>query len=276
MTELVSVNWLRTHLRDDNLILLDATLEINIQEKHAIQKNQTIPGARYFDINGKFSNKNASFPNTAPSKEQFEIECQKLGINQTSKIVIFDANGIYSSPRAWWLFRMMGYHTVSVLDGGLPEWIKKGFSLVPRALENYALGNFKALPNDDFIKSYQDIINNVNTRSFTVIDARSEGRFNGTEKEPRKHLKSGHIPNSVNIPYPLVLDEGKFRTTSELKEIFKTPCPDNKNIIYSCGSGLTACIVMLAGEILNKKGLHIYDGSWSEWAELQKLTENAE
>jgi len=274
MTELISIEWLNENLNDKDLVLLDASLpktaEGNISPHHL----KTIPGARYFDLKNSFSKSNSPFPNTLPSEEQFETECQKLGIHQTSKIVVFDNHGIYSSPRVWWMFKIMGHHNISVLNGGLPEWINNGFSVVSREVNHYKLGNFKAKPHKELVKSYQDILDNVDTKLFNLIDARSKGRFNGTEKEPRKHLKSGHIPNSINIPYNSVLDEGKFKPVWELKKIFDDKCPDKKTLVYSCGSGLTACIVMLAAEIINKKGKHIYDGSWSEWAELQKLIED--
>lgn len=111
-------------------------------------------------------------------------------------------------------------------------------------------------------------------KSFNVIDARSEGRFKGIEKEPRINLKSGHIPNSINIPYTDVLDNGKFKNQIELRKIFDNKFTASKDLVFSCGSGLTACIVMLASELAFKKSRFIYDGSLTEWAELQNLTVN--
>ena len=274
MKELVSIAWLSENLYDEDLILLDASMEKTAQGEHSKHSKLTIPTARHFDIKGRFSDKNNPLPNSLPSPEQFEFECQKLGINQTSKIVVFDNLGIFSSPRVWWMFKVMGHNNVSVLNGGLQEWISKGLSVKSRKVENYEPGNFKATFHKAFVKNYQDILDNINTNLFQVIDARSKGRFNGTEKEPRKHLKSGHIPNSINIPYSLVLDNGKYKTESELKNIFERNCPTENDLVFSCGSGLTACIVMLASEIAFKKSKYIYDGSWTEWAELQNLKEN--
>jgi thiosulfate/3-mercaptopyruvate sulfurtransferase len=274
MNLIVSIEWLHQNLNDKDLIVLDASLQSTAEGKRSEHHLKTIPGARYFDLEGAFSDKNSPFSNTLPTEEQFETESRKLGINKTSKIIVFDNIGIYSSPRVWWMFKIMGHYNISVLNGGLPEWINKGFPTDNRKTENYKLGNIKATIQKQFVKSYKDVLDNLRTKSFNIIDARSEGRFKGVDKEPRKHLKSGHIPDSINIPYGKVLDNGKFKTELELKKIFDKKCTGEKDLVFSCGSGLTACIVMMASEIIHKKSKNIYDGSWSEWAELQNLKEN--
>jgi thiosulfate/3-mercaptopyruvate sulfurtransferase len=274
MTELVSITWLEANLKNKDLILLDASVETTAVGKHSVPQLRSIPGAKYFDLKGSFSDKNSPFPNTLPSEEQFESECQKLGINPSSKIVVFDNLGIYSSPRVWWMFKIMGHDNISVLNGGLPEWLSAGYLVENIRVEAYQLGNFKANLSKRFVKSYYDILDNVKTKSFLLIDARSEGRFNGREKEPRKHLKSGHIFNSINIPYQSVLKQGKFKPELELREIFAAKGLDKKDLVFSCGSGLTACILLLASEVAYGKSNYIYDGSWSEWAERQNLKED--
>jgi len=274
MKEIVSANWLHENLMVDNLILLDASINSTALGKTSDLSQITIPNSRYFDLKNNFSNQESPYPNSLPNENQFESECRSLGINKTSKIVVFDNLGIYSSPRVWWLFKVMGHRKIYVLNGGLPEWIKKGFETSEKTIEKYKSGDFKAVFQKKYFKSYLDILENVDMKSYTVIDARSEGRFSGTEKEPRKHLKSGHIPNSINIPYNEVLENGKFRTELELKEVFDEKCSNTQDLVFSCGSGLTACIVMMACEISYKKSKRLYDGSWTEWAELQNLKEN--
>lgn len=269
MTELVSISWLKENLIDKDLILLDASLQKTATGENSADGDKTIPGARYFDLKERFSDQNKPFPNSVPSQAQFEFECKKIGINQDSKIVVFDNRGIYSSPRVWWLFQIMGHKHISVLDGGLPEWVRQGLPVESRKTENYALGNFKASFHKEFVKTYEDVLANIDRKEFNVIDARSEGRFKGTENEPRKQLKSGHIPNSVNIPYKSILTKGKFKAVAELKAIFDSKCADQNDLVFSCGSGITACIVMLASEMVHKKGKYIYDGSWTEWATRQ-------
>ena len=273
MNDVVSVDWLNQHLLDKNLILLDASFPKIGEEQNSNSEKITIPGTRFFDLKGNFSDTSSPFPNTIPSKEQFEFESKKLGINQSSRLIVFDNKGIYSSPRVWWMFKVMGHDEVSVLDGGLPEWIRKGFITCKRDIKNYEFGNFKAHLHAIFVKRYEDILNNIISETFTVVDARSEGRFNGTEKEPRPSLKSGNIPNSVNIPFKEVLENGKFKSTSKLKKIFNAKCLDSKDLIFTCGSGLTACIILLASELAYKKSRFVYDGSWTEWAEKQNLKE---
>lgn len=271
MNELVSVEWLYQNLNNQDLIVLDTSLATTIEGKTSELQLSTIPNARYFDLKGKFSNTNSPFPNTVPSAEQFELEAQKLGINQNSKIVVFDNRGVYSSPRVWWLFKTMGHEQISVLDGGLPEWLKNEFPTEIRETKNYELGNFKANFQKGFIKSYEDIVENIHHQNFTIIDARSEGRFKGAEPEPRKHLKSGHIPNSINIPYTSVLEDGKFKSKEKLQELFKNKELNDQDLVFSCGSGLTACIVMLANELVDSNKKLLFDGSWTEWAERQGL-----
>ena len=271
LNETISVQWLNEHLNDRNLVVLDASLKTTAGSKIPEIHLKTIPGARYFDLKNLFSDTHSPFPNTLPTEKQFELECQKLGIQRNSKIVVFDTLGIYSSPRVWWLFKVMGHQQISVLNGGFPEWLRKGYPTEITTKTNYKSGNFKATINTKSIKSYQEVLENVQMKAFSIVDARSEGRFNGTEHEPRKHLKSGHIPNSINIPYVDVLENGKFKSELELKKIVENKLPKDSTIVFSCGSGLTACIVMLACEMVSQKGIAIYDGSWTEWAESQNL-----
>lgn len=271
MQEIVSVEWLSQHLTDPDLLLLDASLPATAAGTIAHDQTNTIAGARFFDLKNCFSDHDSPFPNTLPSAQQFETECRKLGINNASKIVVFDNRGIYSSPRVWWMFKIMGHQAVSVLDGGLPEWVAHGLPVAINVTESDELGDFTAALQPQFAKSYQNVLDNLTTPEFCVVDARSAGRFAGSEPEPRKHLKSGSIPNSVNIPYPDVLANGMFKSAAELKTLFEQKCPNAGNLVFSCGSGLTACIVMLACEIGHRESRFVYDGSWSEWAERQGL-----
>jgi thiosulfate/3-mercaptopyruvate sulfurtransferase len=271
MKELVSIEWLKKNLNKKDLILLDSSLAKTVDGKNSEFEDLTIPSAKYFDLKANFSDRNSPLPNTMPSKEQFERECRKLGISQSSEIVIFDNLGIYSSPRVWWMFKTMGHDKVSVLDGGLKEWIKKGQPTEIRTHKTYEEGNFKACLRGNYIVKYADIKRNIEEQCFIIIDARSEGRYNGTEQEPRKELKSGHIKGSINIPFNDVLIDGKFKSKQELKNIFDNKCDINDKLVFSCGSGLTACIVLLACELAFKKSEFVYDGSWTEWAEENNL-----
>ncbi len=269
MKALVSVDQLRQNLNDKDLVLLDASPESTAFGKTSSLQSKTIPQARPFDLKGVFSDLTSQFPNMLPSPQQFEQACQKLGINKTSKIVVFDNLGIYSSPRVWWMFKVMGHNKVSVLNGGLTEWIEHDFPVEDEGIKEYNRGDFKADLQKRFVISYEKVLQNIDSKSFTIVDARSQGRFKGTEKEPREHLQSGHIPGSINIPYQDVLQNGKYKSEAELKAIFSNKAVDSEKLVFSCGSGLTACIVMLASEVAYQSSPYLYDGSWTEWAERQ-------
>ncbi|MCL4109520.1 UNVERIFIED_CONTAM: hypothetical protein GTU68_038915 [Idotea baltica] len=197
-----------------------------------------------------------------PLAIHFQQEARLLGVNNESTIIIYDNMGIYSSPRVWYMFKSMGHENVHVLDGGLPAWIKEENDVEKIKEETYDIGNFTAVFDKGSTRSTFDILQNIDTRKAQLIDARSEGRFNGTAPEPRAELKSGHIKGSLNIPFTKVLSEGKYKSKEELKDLFN---PD-KPMIFTCGSGLTACIVLLGAEIANDSPKSVYDGSWTEWA----------
>ncbi|WP_028376769.1 sulfurtransferase [Leeuwenhoekiella sp. MAR_2009_132] len=271
MKKIVSAAWLYENLKEENLIILDASLGATIDGTQTDLNEKTIPNSRYFDLKANFSDGDAAFPNTLPTAAHFEVECQKLGVNTDSKIVVFDNLGVYSSPRVWWMFKAMGHKKVYVLDGGLPEWNAQGFEVEERKGANWETGNFKATLQQELVVSYDEVVANIKNPSFLIVDARSEGRFNGTEPEPRKQLQSGSIPHSVNIPYTEVLENGKFKSKGELQEVFDDTVEQDTDLVFSCGSGLTACIIMLASEIAGQKSKRVYDGSWTEWAELQNL-----
>lgn len=272
MTELVSVDWLFQNLDNPDIVILDASLAVTAFRDSLVIGAEVIYNAKYFNLKQDFSDLNSAFPNTVPSPEQFQENCRLLGINKSSRIVVYDNRGVYSSPRVWWLFKVMGHENVQVLDGGLPQWHAQNYPVQSNYNSETSKGDFVASFRSDFVFSYQAICDNVTKKSFTIADARSKGRFDGTENEPRKHLKSGSIPNAVSIPYKEVLDGNKFKTIPELKALFQDKLGQEDNVIFSCGSGLTACIIMLAYEISVNKSMQLYDGSWTEWAELQGLT----
>ncbi len=270
MTEpIVSVAWLHANHKDPSLIILDASLKESQSNLKTGLENIQIKGARFFDIKNTFSDTTNSLPNMLPSTNEFEIEAKKLGINKNSTIVVYDNLGIYSSPRAWWLFKIMGHQNVAVLDGGLPEWIKEGYA-IEEITENpiYTIGNFKAKFNSELVKSKEQILENVQTKDAILIDARAENRFKGIGDEPRPGLRSCHIPGSINMPYTQLLQNGKFLPKEELATILKIT---DKPLIFTCGSGVTACIDLIAYELICKNPKSVYDGSWTEWGQLENL-----
>lgn len=266
VSPIVSVDWLHSNLSDENILVLDSSLNSTVDGKHTEYAGKVIPGALYFDLKNNFSDQTSNFPNTVPSEEQFESECHKLGISNDTLIVVYDNMGVYSSPRVWWLFQVMGHQNVFILDGGLPAWIEAGKEVVDDYQHNIKTGSFKAVMNTSLVVSFEQIRQNCTVGDFTILDARSEGRFKGSSPEPRKELKSGHIPNSINLPYQSVLEGYQFKRPDDLKQLFDSVSTQDVPMVYSCGSGLTACIVLVAGLIAGRRSLKVYDGSWTEWA----------
>ncbi|MEY3236492.1 MAG: 3-mercaptopyruvate sulfurtransferase [Bacteroidota bacterium] len=269
----VSSQWLFENLNNPSLIILDASQPSNQAGKKSKFENLQIKGARYFDLKNTFSDANGEFPNTLPSQENFEKEVRKIGINKSSKIVVYDNLGIYTSPRVWWMFKAMGHDDVAVLDGGLPDWIDQGFETEKNLISKVESGNFEANFQSDLVVDYSFVLSNIKTENSLLIDARSHDRFNGTSPDPRKGLKSGHIENSINIPFETVLENGKFKPVVALNVVFEVVQNENRPLVFSCGSGITACIVMMAAEMVLQNKMAVYDGSWTEWAERQNLKE---
>lgn len=262
---LVSANWLAENLDAENLVILDASIKLVTPVQGGEQKRPVyIPGALRFDIDYEMSDKNSSLPHMMLLPELFMEKAQKLGINQNSAIVAYDQVGLYSSPRAWCMFHAMGHEQVAVLDGGLPAWIEAGYETVPQLAElSKKQGNFVSRLQGEMFVDSAYVLKALHDPDFSVIDARSEGRFKGLEPEPRHGLRRGHMPNAVNIPFTSVLENGKMSSKSQLQSIFEKY--GDKKMVFSCGSGVTACVVALAAQQAGFENLSVYDGSWSEW-----------
>lgn len=263
---LVSVHWLAENLRAENLVVLDASMKSVTPTPNEKQEvSAYIPGALRFDIDQEMSDKNSSLPHMMPPPAVCTEEVQKLGINKNSAIVAYDQVGLYSSPRAWYMFRAMGHEQIAVLDGGLPAWIQAGYETVPTLSTPGEHGDFRSQPQGQWFVDSNYVLRALTDPAFSVIDARSERRFKGLEPEPREGLRGGHMPNAINIPFASVLDDGKMLSKPRLRSIFEKY--DEKKLIFSCGSGVTACVVALAAEQAGHLNLKVYDGSWSEWGQ---------
>jgi len=271
MENTITAEWLYQNKQNKNVIILDTTMVSKMNTSFSNYQQNTISGSLWFDLKSNFSDTTSSYPNTFPSESKFTSKCQKLGINKDSIIITFDNLGIYTSARVWWMFKVMGHKNVAVLDGGLPAWIDAGFEIGEMDITMRKSGNFEADLKPSSVKTYKEIQNNLSTESFLLVDARSEGRFLGTAEEPRKHLQSGHIEGAINIPFQSVLENGKFKSKGELQAMLTKKITVDKELVFSCGSGVTACIVLLAYDLAFGVRGGVYDGSWTEWAERQGL-----
>ncbi|MDH5889059.1 sulfurtransferase [Vibrio splendidus] len=260
-------------LAEDNIILLDASIEFQIPSESEKIKGQMIPGAIRFDYDKDFCNKHTLLPHMFPTEKHFNTRAQEIGINQDSTIVVYDNAGTFASPRAWWMFMAMGHNNVYILDGGLPAWIEAGYSTETDYRTEVKTGNFEGHIQDNYFVSAQQIESYSTDKSANIVDARSQARFDSEVPEPREGLRSGHIPNSVCLPFAQVLNDGKLRTQQELIEIFSTiEITPSQPMFFSCGSGVTACIILLAAKLAGYTGeMGVYDGSWTEWGANEKL-----
>lgn len=269
-TPLVSVDWLYENLQAENLVIFDATIpKVTEKSDKSIVKIQ-LPNAIFFDIKNVFSDVNSIYPNTLVSQEEFEFKAQNLGVNSSSTIVVYDDLGIYSSPRVWWMFKTFGFENIAVLDGGLPAWIEAGFEVEKPTNHKQQRGNFQAKFNSDRVSSTERVLKSI-SKEVCIVDARSNPRFLGSISEPRKEVKSGHIPNSINLPFTELQQGTKMKPSKELEELFEGINPNNNPFIFSCGSGITACVLALGAELSKIKNYSIYDGSWSEWGSRDDL-----
>ena len=252
-----------------NIVILDASwyLPNAKREPNKEFKNAHLPDALYFDID-QVSDTSSNLPHTIPTKKQFEFNMQKLGINNDSHVIIYSMDGIGTSPRAWWLFRLYKHKNVSVLNGGMKAWKAINGPISNKITKIYK-SNYMASIDHNILAKYEDIKNLYNNKDYQIVDARSFGRFAGKEEEPRPGLQKGHIPYSINIPFNLLInDHGYLIDKDEIIKILnKYNFSFEKIIISSCGSGVTACVLAFVLELIGKKTWKVYDGSWSEWGQ---------
>ena len=272
MQALITVNELQPLLGKPNLKLLDASIAFQIPSETKKIQNQWISGTQRFDYDNNFCLPNSHLPHMMPTEADFNNRAQQLGLNNDDLIVIYDNSGTLAAPRAWWMLKAMGHNNVRVLNGGLPAWIDAGFPVVDTLVQPKELGDFSGKLDEKAFLDAQAVLGHSNHQSANIIDARSKVRFLGEVPEPREGLRSGHIPHAVCLPFQELLTDGHIKPNSELQQIFSELTINNdKSIIFSCGSGVTACILLLAAYQLGMQKLSVYDGSWTEWGADQSL-----
>ena len=272
-TPLISAEQLSARLNDPDLVILDASYFMPAMQRDGVAewKEQRIANAQHFDFDTKICDPDAEYPHTMPSPELFSEAVQALGVNQDSQIVVYDSLGLFASPRVWWMFRAMGHEQVTILNGGLPAWLAAGFSLTKTAPEKPACGNFVANYQAGLFCDAETVLMALQDNSSKVLDARGAGRFSGQEAEPREGLRSGHMPGAKNLPFTDLLDNGYMRPTEELKARFSELANSDQQLIFSCGSGVTACHLALAATLSGYPNPSVFDGSWSEWGARPEL-----
>jgi thiosulfate/3-mercaptopyruvate sulfurtransferase len=265
---LVSTGWVEKNL--SNIKILDASWHMPASKRNAEQEflNSHIQGAQFFNLDKNSDNKNF-LPHMLPTKEKWQKIISNYGINNDDKVIIYDSSDVISSCRCWYMFVYFGHDSkkVFVLDGGFKKW-KLEQKKISNHLKTANKSNYLARENKDLVKNKLQINKNIKTNNFQVIDARGKKRFDGIEPEPRAGLKSGHIQNSLNLPFSECINKSDhtFKTKEELQKIFQDlKISIEKNQVFTCGSGVTACILAMANKIISDKNPVIYDGSWSEY-----------
>ena len=267
MTPLVTTEWLAGELGANDLRIVDATLFLPDAGRNARAEFETehIPGTVFIDLD-ELADTGSPLPNMLPSPEKFASRMQALGLGDGSRIVVYDNSPLHSSARAWWMLILFGAHDVAILDGGFGKWQAEG-----RATESgkpvVRHRHFTVWGDTKGVRTMQSMTDNLRTKAEQVVDARSAGRFAGTDPEPHPGLRSGHIPGSKNLPQSNLFNpDGTWKQGDALAAAFTAAGVDvAKPLVTTCGSGITAAVVVFGATLLGAKDVALYDGSWSEW-----------
>jgi len=264
----VSAEWLAARLADASVRVIDASYHLPAAKRDAKSEFATshIPGAVFFDIEA-ISDRTNALPHMLPDANAFAAAAGALGIDADTHVVAYDVYGLMSAARAWWMLRAFGHDRVSILDGGFAKWREDGHPVSATPTQP-AARRFAAKFRPELVRSQADLVANLETRDFQVVDARSAARFMGQAPEPRPGLRGGHIPGSANVPYTALLDLAT-QTVLPAEEIAKrfaaAGLDPARPIVASCGSGVTACVLALGLYQIGHPDAAVYDGSWSEW-----------
>lgn len=264
---MVSVAWLAGHLEDADIAIIDATWFMPGEPRDArdVYAAGHIPGAAFFDID-EVADRSNPLPHMLPDPQEFATHVRRMGVNATSDVVVYDAQGLFSAPRVWWSFRVMGHDQVRVLDGGLPAWLAAAHP-VETGWPQHAHGDFKSHFRPELVRDLEQVRAGLEGGAAQLLDARSAERFEGRTPEPRGGLRSGHMPGAHNLPSNAVISPAKtLLQAAELKRLFDSAGIDPAGpVTTSCGSGVSAAILALALARVGCWDAAVYDGSWTEW-----------
>lgn len=267
MDILVSTDWLAGELGATDLRVVDATLFLPDAGRDARAEFESahIPGAAFMDL-VEIADTNSPLPTMLPPPEKFASRMQALGLGDGSRIVVYDNSPHHSAARAWFMLKTFGAHDVAILDGGFAKWRAEG-----RAVESgkpvLRHRHFTVWDDRSHVRDLAAVRENLKTGAAQVVDARSAARFRGEEPETRPGVQPGHIPQSRNLPHDRLFNEdGTWKRGDELRAEFTAAGVDlDRPLITTCGSGITAAVLLFGATLLGKSDVALYDGSWAEW-----------
>ncbi|MCB9993730.1 MAG: 3-mercaptopyruvate sulfurtransferase [Hyphomicrobiaceae bacterium] len=263
---LVSTDWLFRHLADPDLRVVDASWHLPNAGRNAEQEyaEAHIPGAVYFDLD-RIADTSIPLPHPVAKPVHFAQEAGKLGLSERHVLVIYDSVGLFSAPRVWWNFRIMGARDVFVLDGGLPTWVAEGRP-VRSGTEKIAPTTFSLDAQSGNVLDAAEVLQSLQDGSRQIVDVRPAGRFAGVDPEPRPGLRGGHMPGAKSMPFADFVANGRLKSPDDLRALFAAAgVSTSQPVGSSCGSGVTAPILNFALASLGIEEMHVYDGSWAEW-----------
>jgi thiosulfate/3-mercaptopyruvate sulfurtransferase len=264
---LISADALKDMISSPDVCVLDATwvppfLKDRPNGKTCFQTGH-IPGAGYFDIDDIADNATA-LKHMLPPEDVFSAKVGALGVSNDTRVIIYDSNSFFASARVWWMFRAMGHDNVAVLDGGLAAWKSAGGGIETETSEPMPK-SFSATYRPELVRDQSAMRTHVAAADAKILDARAQGRFDGTTPEPRADLPSGHMPGSFCVPATSLLNaDGTMLSKTELEPLVGGFL--DKPVVTSCGSGVSAAVISLALARAGNWDAALYDGSWSEWA----------
>lgn len=268
---LVSSTWLATHLGEPGLVVVDASWYLPAAARDARAEHAAghIPGAVFWDLDA-LSDPGAALPHMLPRPAELAAGIAELGIGDGDRVVVYDGSGVnLSAPRVWWTLRVLGHDAVAVLDGGSQGWRAEGRALEAGVVRR-PTARFTGRFNGALVRSETDVLATLESGAAQLLDARSRGRFQGIEAEPRPGLRGGHIPGARNLPFnELVGPDSRLLPLEEVRRRFAAAGVDlERPVVCSCGSGVTACALALGLELLGHREYAVYDGSWTEWGRM--------
>ncbi|CAG9414663.1 3-mercaptopyruvate sulfurtransferase [Providencia alcalifaciens] len=265
----VTPEWLNSHLSDSNLIVLDASTPPPTAPYDCYQSylDEHIPHTQFFNQD-EIADKSSDLPHMLPSAATFSQAVGAMGINNQTQVIIYAQNNLFSSPRAWWTFRTLGCKHVKILAGGINAWKAAGFATQSGKITPPATQTFIADRQNANALNQQQMLEIATDGKIQIVDARAAARFLAQAPEPRPGLRMGHIPGSKNVPWDLLVENGEYKSPEQLKAIFAEHDVDiHAPTVTTCGSGMTAAVVLMALMLLGNSHVRLYDGSWAQWGQ---------